>query len=349
MGTAATVAEGNDQDRAEGEATRANPLLAQPRVFIPDPIDTAGIERLAPDFVVDMPADGPARRRGFARADAAIVRNSPVDVSILADAPRLKVLAKHGAGYDNIDVAAATAHGIVVANVPGGNADAVAEAAVALMLATLRRVPAVHALVTSGGYAARFQLQFGQLTGRTLGLVGLGNIGARVARICAAGFAMRVLAYDPALSAAAIAERSARKIAELAELLAAADVVSLHLPLTDATRHLIGRTELALMKPTAILVNAARGGIIDETALAEALVAGRLAGAGLDVLEVEPPSPGNPLLKAPNVVLSPHTAGNTVDAARHLAIASAEIVIAVLAGRRPEAMINPEVWEHRRH
>jgi D-3-phosphoglycerate dehydrogenase len=323
--------------------------MTRPRVFIPDPIHGDGVERLSRGFVVDTPAkDATGRRRGFAAADAAIIRNLPVDASVIAAATRLKVIAKHGAGYDNIDIAAATAHGIVVANVPGGNAEAVAEATVALMLAALRRVPEVHRLVTGGGYAARFQLQFGQLTGRTLGLVGIGNIGARVAQICAGGFRMRILAYDPGLSAEAVAERGAEKVGELAALLAAADVVSLHVPLTEGTRHLIGRAELALMKPAAVLVNAARGGIVDEPALAEALREGRLAGAGLDVLEVEPPLPDNPLLTAPNVVLSPHTAGNTVEAARALALASADIVIAALSGRKPEAFLNPGVWDRRR-
>ena len=323
--------------------------MTRPRVFIPDPIHGDGVERLSRDCVVDTPAtDAAARRCGFAAADAAIIRNLQVDASVLAGATRLKVIAKHGAGYDNIDVAAATTLGIVVANVPGGNAEAVAEATVALMLATLRRAPEVHRLVTEGGYAARFQLQFGQLSGRTLGLVGIGNIGARVARICAGGFRMRILAYDPALSAEAVAERGAEKVDALAALLAVADVVSLHVPLTETTRHLVGRAELALMKPAAILVNAARGGIVDEPALAGALREGRLAGAGLDVLEVEPPLPDNPLLTAPNVVLSPHTAGNTVDAARHLALASADIVIAVLSDRRPEALLNPAVWDRRR-
>jgi D-3-phosphoglycerate dehydrogenase len=232
--------------------------------------------------------------------------------------------------------------------VPGGNADAVAEATVGLMLATLRRVPEVHRLVVTGGYAARFKLQFGQLFGRTLGLVGIGNIGARVARICAGGFRMRVLAYDPGLSATAIAERGAEKVADLPSLLAAADIVSLHLPLGETTRHLIGRAELAGMKPSAILVNAARGPLVDETALAAALRDGQIAGAGLDVLEVEPPLPDNPLFAAPNVVLSPHTAGNTVEAARQLALASAEIVIAVLSGKKPEGLLNPEVWDRRR-
>jgi D-3-phosphoglycerate dehydrogenase len=338
-----------DQEAAL-EPRTDGPAAAKLRVFIPDPIHTDGVARLAERFIVDQPSagDSDARRRGFAEADAIIVRNIAVDRAVLDAAPRLKVIAKHGAGVDNIDVAAASAHGIPVANVPGGNADAVAEATVALMLAALRQVPEVHRLVVNGGYAARFTLQFGQLFGRTLGLVGIGNIGARVARICAAGFRMRVLAYDPGLSAAAIAERGAEKTDDLSSLLAKVDVVSLHLPLNERTRHLIGAAEIAQMKPTAILVNAARGPLVDEAALAEALRDNRIAGAGLDVLEVEPPATDNPLLSLRNVVLSPHTAGNTVEAARQLAVASADIVIAALTGRRPEGLLNTEVWEKRR-
>jgi D-3-phosphoglycerate dehydrogenase len=258
-----------DQDAA-GQTRADERSVARQRVFIPDPIHADGVARLAQRFVVDQPpvGDSDARHRGFAEADAVIVRNIAVDRAVLAAAPRLKVIAKHGAGVDNIDVAAATARGIVVANIPGGNADAVAEATVALMLATLRRVPEVHRLVVNGGYAARFTMQFGQLFGRTLGLVGIGNIGARVARICAAGFKMHILAYDPGLSAVTIAERGAEKVDHLASLLADADVVSLHLPLNERRRHLIGAAEITEMKRTAILVNAARGPLVGERALA---------------------------------------------------------------------------------
>jgi D-3-phosphoglycerate dehydrogenase len=319
-------------------------------VFIPDPIHADGVERLRGRCEVDAPPrqDEAARHRSFAAADAIVVRNLTIDAPLMDACPKLKVIAKHGAGVDNIDIPAATARGIVVASVPGGNADAVAEATVAMMLAAIRRVPKVHGLVTTGNYAARFALQFEQLSDRTLGLVGIGNIGARVAKICAGGFRMRILAYDPGLSADAIRARGAEKVEGLSELLAAVDVVSLHLPLTAATHHLIGAEQLRAMKPTAILVNAARGPLVDETALAEALREGWIGGAGLDVFEVEPPAAANPLLAAPNVVLSPHTAGNTVEAAHYLAVASAEIVIATLSGQQPENFLNPEVWEKRR-
>jgi D-3-phosphoglycerate dehydrogenase len=325
--------------------------MNMPRVFIPDPIHADGVARLSGRFFVDAPAggqDAAARRLAFAQADAVIVRNLAIDASLMDSCPRLKIIAKHGAGVDNIDVAAATARGIVVANVPGGNADAVAEGTVALMLATLRGVPEAHRLVISGVYSARWRLQYGQLGGRTLGLVGIGNIGARVAKICAQGFGMRVLAYDPGLSEADIQARGAQKIEDLKSLLGASDVVSLHMPMSAASFHLIGAAELRAMRATAILVNTARGPLVDEGALAEALNARRIGGAGLDVFEVEPPSPDNPLLRAPNVVLSPHTAGNTVEAARNLALASAEIVLAVIDGNPPAGFLNPEVWRTRR-
>ena len=174
--------------------------MSLPRVLIPHPIHADGIARLDGRFEVEAPlgASDETLRRSFIDSDAAIVRNISVDAKLMDACPRLRVIAKHGAGVDNIDIPAATARGIVVASVPGGNADAVAEATVAMMLAALRRVPEVHGLVAGGRYAARWELQFEQLLDRTLGLVGIGNIGARVARICSAGFRMRVLAYDPA-------------------------------------------------------------------------------------------------------------------------------------------------------
>jgi D-3-phosphoglycerate dehydrogenase / 2-oxoglutarate reductase len=325
--------------------------MSPPRVFIPDPIHADGVMRLSERcevFASDAMWDEAAKRAAFARADAVIVRNLRIDAKLMESCPRLRVISKHGAGVDNIDIPAATALGIVVANVPGGNAAAVAEGTVALMLAVLRQVPYVHGLVTSGDYAARWRLQFGQLSGRTLGVVGIGNIGERVARICADGFKMRVLAYDPALSATEVRKRGAEKVDDLRDLLAAADVVTLHSPMAKDNFHLIDAGALESMKPTAILVNAARGALIDERALAEALNEGRIGGAGLDVFEIEPPAPDNPILRARNVVLSPHTTGNTVEATRLLAVASADIILRVLDGVRPEGFLNPNVWETRR-
>jgi D-3-phosphoglycerate dehydrogenase len=324
--------------------------MTLPRILIPHPIHADGLARLSGHFEIDAPAkfDEAGKRAAFAAADAVIVRNLGIDAALMDAAPKLRVIAKHGAGVDNIDIGAATERGIVVASVPGGNADAVAEAAVAMMLAAIRQVPKVHNLVASGNYAARWQLQYEQLLGRTLGLLGIGSIGARVARICAAGFRMKVLAYDPGLSAEAVRERGGEKVDGLHDLLAQSDVVSLHLPYIRTTHHVIGAAELAAMKPTAVLVNAARGPLVDEAALVAALNEGRIAGAALDVFEVEPPPPDAPILTAKNIVLSPHTAGNTVDAARLLATASADIALAVFAGEKPAGFLNPEVWDKRR-
>ena len=321
-----------------------------PRAILPDPIHSDGIARLREHFLVEVFSDREQDMRlsAMMHADAVIVRNVPIGAELMDRCQRLKIISKHGAGVDNIDLGAASERGIVVTNVPGGNADAVAEGAVALMLATLRRVPEVHWQVASGNYSVRWHLRYAQLTKRTLGLVGIGKIGTRVAAICSGGFGMRILAYDPALSQAGVAARGAAKVESLDVLLAEADVVSLHLPLTRETHHLIGREELRRMKRSAILVNTARGPLIDEAALSEALAAGEISGAGLDVLEIEPPAADNPILSAPNVVLSPHTAGSTEEADRHLALAAAENAIAVISGRRPMDLLNPQIWQQRR-
>lgn len=324
--------------------------MTLPRILIPHPIHGDGLARLAGRFTIDAPAkfDEAKKREAFAAADAVIVRNLGIDAALMDASPKLRVIAKHGAGVDNIDIAAATARGVVVASVPGGNADAVAEAAVAMMLAAIRQVPKVHNLVASGQYAARWSLQYEQLLGRTLGLLGIGSIGARVARICSGGFRMKILAYDPGLSADQVRERGGEKVDDLHALLAQSDVVSLHLPYIPATHHVIDAAALRAMKPTAVLVNAARGPLVDEAALVEALNAGTIAGAALDVFETEPPPADAPIFTAKNIVLSPHTAGNTIDAARILACSSADIALAVFAGEKPAGFLNPEVWDKRR-
>jgi len=291
---------------------------------------------------------GAAADAVWPRADALVIRTAPLPAEHLARCPRLKVIGKHGVGIDNIPLAAATAAGIAVVNTPGANALAVAEGAVALMLAVVKRLRAGHELVAGGRFAERGPWRAGDLSGRTLGLVGGGRIAAEVARICGRGFDMKVLLFDPYAGAARAAAMGAENCPNLDAMLAAADVISIHVPLTAETRGLIGADRLARMKPSAILINTARGGIVDEAALAAALAAGRLGGAGIDVFEEEPPAPDNPLFQLPNVVLSPHVAGITEDSARRLAIGAAEGVLDVLAGRKPEALLNPEIWDRRR-
>jgi D-3-phosphoglycerate dehydrogenase len=307
------------------------------------------IERLSPHFRVKSCEDVRGREAAaLAEAEAAIIRSFKMTTDILKLAPRLKVIAKHGAGIDNIDVPTATRLGVVVANVPGGNADAVAEATVALMLGAIWRIPQAHAFVLTGQFQRRWEMHFEQLTNRVLGLVGFGNIGSRVARICRGGFNMRVIAYDPFVDAEKMMALGVERAADIATLLRQADVVSLHLPLTEETHHLIGGDELRLMKKHAVLVNAARGKLIDGAALCRALGEGWIAGAGLDVFETEPPARDDPLLQAPNLVTAPHSASFTIEADRTIASEAAEIAIDVLAGRRPKNFVNPDVWPSRR-
>lgn len=321
----------------------------RPLLAIVDPIHPEGVAILsAAGEVVELFAAGADADSAWARADGLVIRTSPLPAARIAQCRRLKVIGKHGVGVDNIDVAAASAAGIVVFNTPGANALAVAECAVALMLAVVKRLRACHDLVAGGRFAERGPLRVGDLSGKTLGLVGGGRIAGEVARICRHGFGMTVLVYDPYAGEAQAAAMGAEPVHGLDAMLARADIVSIHAPLTAETRGLLGRGRLAHMKPGAVLVNTARGGIVDEAALAEALVAGRLSGAGLDVFENEPPAGDNPLLTLPNVVLSPHVAGITEDSARRMAVGAAAGVVEALAGRKPAAMLNPEIWDRRR-
>jgi D-3-phosphoglycerate dehydrogenase len=258
--------------------------------------------------------------------DAVISRTLPLTEKAILAASSLKVVSKHGVGVNNIDVEACTRRGVPVFVTPGANADSVAELTFALMLAAARRVPWLDSELRAGRWS---RAQDGvQLRGRTLGLVGVGAIGSRVARLAQA-FGMAVLGFDPALRAKP-APPGVRMVSGLEDLLTRSDVVSLHAPLTAQTRSLIGADELALMPPGAILINTARGELVDETALVEALGSGRLFAAGLDTMRREPLPPDSPLLAAPNVVLSPHVGGSTGAALDATARAAAENVVRFL-------------------
>ncbi|MBI4233490.1 MAG: glycerate dehydrogenase [Chloroflexi bacterium] len=246
--------------------------------------------------------------------DAQVVINvratTPLTAKVLRQCPHLKHIAVFGIGVDNIDLAACQELGITVTNTPGYSAAAVAEAAIALALAVVRRIPQNDRLIRQDGWARE---PVGQLHGKTLGVIGVGAIGQRTARLGAA-LGMRVIAWTFHPSPERAQEYGVEFLS-LGELLRAADVVSLHLPLTEASRGLLGRRELGLMKPTAVLVNTARGAIVDEEALAEALRERRIGGAGLDVFAVEPLPPGHPLKALDSVVLSPHNAAMTPETA----------------------------------
>ncbi len=283
------------------------------------------------------------RLDGIETADAAIVGSVfPGGDETFARAPRLQVVARVGIGFDQIDLDAATARGICIVNTPEAPTESTAEFAIALLLAVTRRVTAGAQALARGGWSQGPELIGRDLAGRALGLVGCGRIGRRVAAIATA-FHMSVQAFDPFARDPLPGVRLAR---ELPELLAGSDVVSIHVPLTRDTRHLLGAAEIASMKPGAILINTARGPIVDERALAQALRDGHLGGAGIDVWEQEPLPPGNPLLALPNVVATPHIAAFTVEGRRRSHVAATTQVLQTLGNERPLSLLNPEAWTH---
>ena len=268
-----------------------------------------------------------------------------VDAEVLAAGAKLRVVANVAVGYDNIDVTAATARGIAVTNTPGVLDDTTADFVWALLLAVARRVVEADRLARSGTWKGwdLLLLLGSDVHHKTLGLIGLGRIGQRVAAR-AQGFGMRVLYHDPLRLSPHAEEDFGVEWAERERLLRESDFVSLHVPLAPDTRHLIGAQELAWMKPTAFLLNTSRGAVLDEEALAVALIEKRLAGAGLDVFEEEPKVHPR-LVTLPNVVLAPHIASASVETRTRMAVMAAENVAAVLGGARPPNLVNPEVYD----
>jgi len=266
-----------------------------------------------------------------------------IDTEILDHAPRLKVVSNLGAGYDNIDVAACTARRVAVCNTPGAMVDTTADTAFALMLAVARRVGEGERWVRGGRWThwSPTLLVGGDVWGATLGLIGLGKIGLAMARR-ARGFGMTIL-YHTRTRRPEVESELGVRYADLDTLLRESDFVSLHVPLTPETRHLIGARELALMRPTAYLINTARGAVVDQPALAEALAQGTIAGAGLDVFEREPIDPNDPLLALENCVLIPHVGAASRATRARMAGIGATNLLNVLAGRPPVAIVNPQV------
>ena len=267
--------------------------------------------------------------RVAADADALILGLDRCDASVFAAAPRLRVVARFGVGTDTVDLGAAERHGVIVTNTPGANTVAVAELTLGLMLALARDLPGAVSEARAGGWR---RSRGWELAGKTLGLIGLGRIGRAVAARAAA-FGMHVIGHDPYADDVAGVERVA-----LEALWPRADVISLHLALSDATRHLIDAEVLGQCKPSAVIINTARGGLIDEQALAEALGAGRLAGAAADAFEHEPPS-GSPLLTLPNFLPTPHLGATTREAVEHMGMAAAASVVAVTRGEEPSNVV----------
>ena len=277
-------------------------------------------------------------------AEGILFRSRPdCSLSLMAACPRLKVVGRHGAGLDIVDIPAATRLGIAVVHSPGANAPAVAEHALMLMLMCAKRAVQVDRWTRDGDWRARADAKNEELGGKTLGVVGVGNIGRRVAGFGKA-LGMRVLAYDKYLPDDEVRRRGAEPVASLETLLPQVDVLTCHTPLTDETRAMINPRTLGLLKRGAILINTSRGPVHDERAVFEALATGQLGAAGLDVFNEEPTPVDNPIFGLPNLVCSQHVAGVTVQANEAVGTKVVSEMLAVLRGDRPEVLVNPEVW-----
>lgn len=320
------------------------------RCLIVQPIDPEGWTVLRAAGIEPVAAsadDGATVAREIRDAVAVITRSAGLSGAAIDAARALRVIGNHGTGLDPIDVPRATALGVPIVSTPDANVASVAEMAVTLALAVAKGVIDADRASRSGDAGFKYRAPIQELSGKTLGVVGFGRIGRKTAEAFVRGFGMALLVHAPTAPPEAVAALGGRACS-LDDLLSESDVVSLHVPLRPATRGLIGASELARMRPTAILVNTARGAVIDERALVDALRSRRLAGAGLDVLEEEPVAPDHPLLALPNVVLTPHIGGSSREAARRTAVAVARQVVDVLEDRLPAHLVNPEVWSRRR-
>jgi len=287
----------------------------------------------------------------FARDANALLLGStePVTRRVMENMPNLMALARHGIGVDNIEIEAATSMGIVVINHPDYGLDEVADHALALSLALTRRVVKLDRMMREGNSGQALKETVEPIHGNsslTFGLLGLGNIARRVATRARA-FGFRVVSYDPWVPRAEFGLIGVEKLSSLGELLETSDVISVHVPLIPETRHMLGEKEFAQMKKSALIVNTSRGPVIDQDALYRALSTGGIAGAGLDVYEIEPLPADHPLRRLDNVILTPHMAGYAQESENRLRADITHAVLDVLNGKRPELIFNPKVWEHR--
>ena len=301
-----------------------------PRVLIADNLEAAAAETLkklgvSVDHRPELSKNPAELKAVLPTYDAVIVRSAAkITAEMLENPGKLRAIARAGVGVDTIDVVAATRKGVIVMNTPGGNTVSAAEHTIALLMSLSRLVPQADATMKAGKWD-RSKFVGTQVTGKTLGVIGLGRIGREVAKR-AVGLEMKVLAFDPFVTPEKVAEMGYKAAASIEAMLPEVDYLTIHVPLTNDTKSLIGANELAKMKKTARVLNVARGGIIDEQALADALKAGMIAGAGIDVFTVEPAVADNPLLTAPNIVLTPHLGASTVEAQENVAIEAAELI-----------------------
>ena len=320
-------------------------------ILVPDNVHPSAVEVLiAAGDQITYAADGQITREALLaavpEADALVIRSAhKIDAEVLDLAPNLKIIARAGVGVDNVDIPRATELGIVVVNTPDGNTISTAEHTFGLMLALARHIPQAHQSMNEGKWDRKL---YGgvELRGKTLGVVGFGRIGRAVAKRALA-FEMRVIAFDPYIPAD-VAEDLGATLVSLDELFRRADFITLHAQLTPETREMINAESLATMKRGVRIVDAARGALINEADLAEALQSGQVAGAALDVYAEEPPKPDNPLLHLPNVVHTPHLAASTDDAQITVAVDAAQLVVDALLKNELQNVVNPAVLDNRR-
>lgn len=318
------------------EGSRTRRILVTHNSIAPSAVEL--LNRHDVDVFFSPPYDAPeivAERARDLAVDAIMVRQGKVNDLVIGASPKLKVIVKHGVGIDNIDVASAARRGIPVLRSLGSNSLAVAEHTIALALTLLKEVTWLDPAVKRGEWPKPTFIGR-DIAGSVIGLIGFGAIGRETARLAEA-LGMEVTVHDPMAAPGAIEAAGHTRADRLDDLLAAADIISLHCPLTQATRHLIDGPRLARMKPTAFLINTARGGIVDEAALAEALAERRIAGAALDSFASEPPAADSPLWGLPNLVATPHIGGVTNGSARAMAEIAARHIIDVLDGKAPDA------------
>ena len=317
----------------------------RPLVVLAGPIHADGqanLEREARVVLCHEEEEGPFLKVA-AQADGILFRAKPrCTESLMAACKRLKVVGRHGVGLDTVDIPAATRLGVAVVHAPGSNSQAVAEHALMLMLMCTKRGVKVDRMTRAGDWGARRDAQNGELGGKTLGIVGVGNVGRRVAKFAGA-LGMRVLGVDPYVPEDELRRRGVEPVKSLEALLPQVDVLTCHTPLTPETAHMINSRTLGLLKPGAIYVNTSRGGVQQEEAVFEALTRGQLAAAGLDVWEEEPTPRDHKLFNLDSVVCSPHVAGVTREASRQASLQVTSEMLRVLRGEKPDVLVNPEV------
>ncbi|MCG6878984.1 MAG: hydroxyacid dehydrogenase [Deltaproteobacteria bacterium] len=326
------------------------------KVLLPQPIESEAVKALenAGCEIITAADPSPETVRPMLAGSHGIVLRTGIKISqeLLSHADDLEIVARTGGGLDNVDVPAATKRGVMVTSNLGVNTSSVVEHVLAFMLALSKQLPLMDREMRKGNFAIRYQNLSGDLRGKTLGVIGFGRIGSELGRCCRQTFGMNVLAYDPFLSQEAKETfKEWVRFPDMQELCSSSDVISIHVPLTDHTRNMVGERELSWMKPETVLINTSRGSLIDEDALYSVLKAKRILGAGLDVFSAEPVPADHPLLELDNILVTPHSAALTRECVIRMATEAAQCVIDLFAGRRPKNIANPQVlvldrWKH---